>query len=287
MEKIGLIVDEGADLPNELIEKHKISIVPFKVDFGKLAEFPGNIYEKMKEAEKRKIKAYIKTSQPSPGDFLAAFKEKLKEFEEIICITITSKHSGTYNSALQAKNFLEEKEKIHVVDSLSGSAGQGLIVLKAASLIERGFKIKEILENLKKSIPKTHLIFVLKDPERLEASGRIPHIFASFLRAMQKIGIKLLLGIRNGKIKPIGIKKGVKDIASALFEEFEVKISKLKPDKIIKVAITHAQNLKEAMKLKEMIEKIKNTEISFINLIGNILGGLAGPGAIALAWQEI
>jgi DegV family protein with EDD domain len=283
-QKIGIVADEGGDLPEELIKKQKISIVPFKVDLGDLAKFPGNIYQKIKEAEKRKIKAFIKTSQPSPGDFIFAFKEKLKEFEEIICITITSKHSGTFNSALQAREYLPEKEKIHVVDSLSGSAGEGLIILKAASLIERGLKIKEILENLKNSISKTNLIFMLEDPERLEASGRIPHILASWLKKMQKIGIRPLLGIKNGKIRPVGIKK-TKDIATALFEEFKNKISKIE-EKIVKIAITHADNLKEAEKLNEMVQKLKNVEISFLNLIGNVLGGLAGPGAIALAWQE-
>jgi DegV family protein with EDD domain len=283
-EKIGLVCDEGGDLPKEIIEKYKISIVPFKVDLGELARFPGNIYQKMEEVKKRKIKAFIKTSQPSPGDFLSAFKEKLKDFEKIICITITSKHSGTYNSALQARNFLKEKEKIHVIDSLSGSAGEGLIILKAASLIEKKLKIGEILGNLKKSVSKTQMVFMLQDPERLEASGRIPHVLASWLRAMQKIGIRPLLGIKNGKIKPIGIKKGVKDISTALYKEFENKISKVK-NKIVKVAITHADNLTEAIKLKEMIEKIKISEIVFINLIGNILGGLAGPGTLALAWQ--
>ena len=102
---------------------------------------------------------------------------------------------------------------------------------------------------------------------------------------MQKIGTRPLIGVKNGKIKPIGIKK-VRDIASALFEEFEKRTSEIKLENgIIRVAITHADNLKEAIKLKEMIEKLKNCEIVFVNLIGNIIGGLAGPDAIALAWQ--
>lgn len=283
--KIGLVADEGGDLPKDLIERYKISIVPFKVDFGELAKFPGNIYQKIREAEKRGIKAFIKTSQPSPGDFLKAFKEKLKDFEKLICVTITSKHSGTYNSALQARNFLKEKEKIQVVDSLSGTGGEGLVILKAASLIEKGLKIEEILENLKKSISNTHLIFMLENPERLEASGRLPKILASWLKKLQKIGIRPLLGIKNGKIKPVGIKRGVRDIATALFKEFEKRISKIE-NKIVRVAITHADNEREAIKLKEMVEKIKNVKISFLNLIGNILGGIAGPGAISLSWQH-
>jgi len=284
-QKIGLVADEGGDLPKNLIEKYEISIVPFKVDFGEMKNLKGNIYEKIKKAEKRSLKPFIKTSQPSVGDFLKVFKEKLEKFEEIICITITSKHSGTFNSAVQARNFLKEnlKNKVHIVDSLNGSCGEGLIVLKAASLIKKGLNLKEILENLKKSISKTNLIAILKDPKWLETSGRIPHILAEVLRKFQKIGIRPLIGVKRGKVKFVGVKKG-KEIATCLFKEFESKLSKFKKEKI-KVAITHADNLKEALKLKKMIEKIKNCEIVFINLISEVLGGLAGPGTVALAWQ--
>ncbi len=281
-QKIGLVADEGGDLPKDLIEKSKISIVPFKVDLGEMKNLPGNIYQKIREAERRGLKSFIKTSQPSPGDFLSAFKAKLKEFEKIICITVTSKHSGTYNSAFQAREYFSEKEKIHLLDSLSVSCGEGLIILKAASLIESKLNLKEILDKLKKSISKTNLIFMLEDPKWAEASGRIPKILGEWLRLMQKIGVRPLLGMKEGKLKPIGIKKGVKDIATALFKHFEEKIPK---DKKISVAITHADNEKEAMKLKGMIENLKNCQILFSNIIGDILGGLSGPGAIALAWQ--
>jgi len=259
--------------------------VPFKVDLGEMKDIPGNVHQKIREAEKKGIKSFVKTSQPSPGDFLAVFKEKLKKFEEIICVTITSKHSGTFNSACQAKEFFGEKEKIHVFDSLSGSGGEGLIILKIASLIEKRLKIKEILEKAKRTISNTNLIFMLQDPKWLEASGRISSLLANWLRGMQKIGIRPLLGTKNGLIKPVGIVKGVKDIASALFKEFEKRISKVKKTEKIKVVITHADNSKEAEKLVEMVRKIKNCELVFVNLVGNILGGLAGPGAIALAWQ--
>ncbi len=285
MQKIGLVADEGGDLPKDLIEKYQISIVPFRVDLGEMKELKGNIYQKIREAEKKGLSSFIKTSQPSPGDFLKVFKEKLEKFERVICITITSKHSGTFNSALQAKNFLKDKEKIYVVDSLSGSSGEGLIILKAAELIKKGLKIREILESLKSAVFKTQLIFMLKDPKWLESSGRISHFLANLLKRFQKIGIRPLLGTKKGKIKFLGIKRGVKDIATTLFKEFENKIERLKEKPKIKVAITHADNEREAEKLAKMIEKIKNCEICFINLIGNILGGLAGPGTVALAWQ--
>jgi len=283
--KIGIVADEGGDLPKELIEKHKISIVPFKVDLGEMKDLAGNIYQRIREAEKRGLKSFVKTSQPSPGDFLKAFKEKLKEFEEIICVTVTSKHSGTFNSALQAKEFLPEKEKIHVIDSMSVSGGEGLIILKVVSLIKSGLKISEVLEKLKESVLKTNLVFVLENPKWAVASGRIPKVLGALLERMQRLGFYPVLTIKKGKIKLSSIRKGVRDLSGALFEEFKSKILKEKVKSEIKTAITHADNEKEAKKLEELILKVKNCKIEFKNIIGNILGGLSGPGALVLAWQ--
>jgi len=283
--KIGIVADEGGDLPKELIEKHKISIVPFKIDLGEMRDFTGNIYQRIREAEKRGLKSFVKTSQPSPGDFLKAFKEKLKEFEEIICVTVTSKHSGTFNSALQAKEFLPEKEKIHVIDSMNVSGGEGLIILKVVSLIKSGLKISEVLEKLKESILKTNLVFVLENPKWAVASGRIPKVLGALLERMQRLGFYPVLTIKKGKIKLSSIRKGVRDLSDALFEEFKSKISKEKVKSEIKITITHADNEKEAKKLEELILKVKNCKIEFKNIIGNILGGLSGPGALVLAWQ--
>jgi len=283
--KIGIVADEGGDLPKELIEKHKISIVPFKVDLGEMKDLAGNIYQRIREAEKRGLKSFVKTSQPSPGDFLRAFKEKLKEFEEIICITVTSKHSGTFNSALQAREYLPEKEKIHVVDSLNVSGGEGLIILKTASLIKSGLKMNEILKRLKESISKTNLIFVLENPKWAVASGRIPKILGAILERMQSLGFYPVLTLKKGKVSLSSVRKRVKDLSGALFEEFKSKILKEKIESQVKTAITHADNEKEAKKLENAILKIKNCKVEFTNIIGNIVGGLSGPGALALAWQ--
>ncbi len=300
MTKIGLIVDEGADLPKEIIEKKfagLIEVVPLKMEWPEVENLPGeNIFQKMREAEKRGIKGFGKTSQSSPKDFLDVFKKQLEKFEELICITVTSVHSGTYNSACQAKKFLDfnppttqQGEKVFILDSLNASAGQGLLVLKAIDLIKKGTKTtKEIFDDLVDFRSKIHLSAMLKDPKWLEASGRISHFLADWVRKMEKIGIRPLLGIKKGKIKAVGIKKGAKDIPTALFQDFKSKTEKLlNQNKKIRVAITHGDNLKGAQRVKEMIEKnLKNTEVAFVGLIDNVLGVLVGPDALILAWSE-
>jgi len=132
LNKIGLVVDEGADLPQEIIEKYQMAVVPIKMDWPNLENLPGeNTFQKMREAEKRGIKGFGKTSQPSPKDFLDVFKKQLEKFEKILCITITSKLSGTYNSANQAKNILppDDQKRIFINNVLGVLVGPDALIL--------------------------------------------------------------------------------------------------------------------------------------------------------------
>ena len=292
MNKIGLVVDERADLPKEIIEKNQIATIPIKMDWPDIENLPGeNTFQKMREAEKRGIKSFGKTSQPSPKDFLDSFKKQLEKFDKIFCLALTSKLSGTYNSAIQAKDLLEpeQKERIFVVDTLNITCGEALLVLKAIDLINEGEDVEEIIKELEKLIPRVRLYGMLEEIKWLEASGRISHTLANWVRRMQKIGFRPIIGIKKGVIKAIGIKAGAKDIPTALFHQFEAKTKQFRNrGKKIRVAITHGDNFEGAQRLKELIEKnLKNTEVVFINLIDNVLGVLVGPDTLILAWCEI
>ena len=289
---VGLVVDEGADLPKEIIEKNQIATIPIKMDWPDIENLPGeNTFQKMREAEKRGIKSFGKTSQPSPKDFLDSFKKQLEKFDKILCLALTSKLSGTYNSAIQAKDLLEpeQKERIFVVDTLNVTCGEALLVLKAIDLINEGEEVEEIIKELGKLIPRVRLYGMLEEVKWLEASGRISHTLANWVRRMQKIGFRPIIGIKKGVIKAIGIKAGAKDIPTALFHQFEAKTKQFRNQgKKIRVAITHGDNLKGAQRLKEMIKKeLEGTEVAFINLIDNVLGVLVGPDTLILAWCEI
>jgi DegV family protein with EDD domain len=290
MQKIGLVVDEGADLPKDLVEKNQIATVPVKMDWPDIEGLPGeNTFQKMREAEKRKIKSFGKTSQPSPKDFLDAFKKQLERFDKIICITLTSKLSGTYNSACQAKNILgPEGERIFIIDSLNATCGEGLLALKTIDLIERDRTIEEIVKELEDLVPQIRLIAMVEDPKWMEALGRVSHTLANWVRRMQKLGLRPILGIKKGVIKAIGIKAGAKDIPTAIFRDFEAKTKKLRDQrKKIRVAITHGDDSEGAQRLKKMIEEeLKGVEVAFVNLIDNVLGILVGPNALILAWCE-
>ncbi len=291
MEKIGIVTDEAVDLPKEIIEKHQIAVVPVKLFWPEIENLPGdNTFQKMRELERGEIKNFYKTSQPSIKDFLEKYNLQFGRFEKILCITLTSKLSGTHNSAVQAVKFLEKnkQDKIFTVDTLSVSGGQALLVLKAIELIEEGREAEDIVAELKEMVSRVHFYIMFKDPKWIEVSGRISHLVAGLMRGMAKANIRPVLAMKDGVIAPAGLKSGAKDMPAGLFKQFEEDVRKMKVEgKKIKAVITHGDDLPEAERLKKMIEeRFGNTEIVFINIVNNVVGALAGPGALTLGWCE-
>jgi len=288
MKKLSLIIGETSSLPKEIIEKNEMVCVPYIVDWPDQEKIPGeNIFQKMREAEKKGIKSFPKTSQPSPWTFKKIFEEELKKAEKLIVLTLSSKLSGGYNSALQAKEMINEKERIFVLDTFNVTIGEGLIDLWVAKMIQEGKSEKEILENFPKIIKEIHLFGMVEDPKWLEKGGRISHSFAVLLAKMQNLGMRPLIGVKNGEVKPVSLKMKAKDVPEALFRELKKEVEKNKIRDKIKLAIGHADNLEGAKKLEELIEKnLKGIEILFLGLIDPIIGIHVGPGTLAIAWTQ-
>lgn len=289
--KIGLIVGESADLTKEIIEKYGMVVVPYVVDWRDGDDLPGeNIFQKMRAADKRGIENLPKTSQPSPWTFKKVFEEELKKSEKILCITLSSKLSGGYNSALQAKRMLKEAEQgqVYILDSFNVAAAEGLFDLHAQELIEKGKDIEEIMKELKEFISKVHLFGMLEDPKWLEAGGRMSHTLATLVRQMAKIGMRPLVGVKKGVVTSVALKMQAKDVPTALFRELDSETKRSREaGKRIRAAIIHADNLDGAERLKELIEnELKEVEIAFLNLIDPIIGVHVGPGTLICVWHE-
>lgn len=291
MKKIGLVSEIGHDFPLEMIEKHQIAIAPAVLDWPEIENLPGdNTFQKMRELEKKGIKSFGKTSQPSPKSFLDAFKLQLERFDEVICVVITSKLSGTYNSAIQGRKFLpkEQQEKVFIVDSLSASGGEALPVLRAIDLIKEGKGAAEIVQDLEKLVPQIRVFVMFKDPKWLEASGRISSLAANLLRGLAKAGIRPLLTFKEGLLVPGGIRRKAENIPLALFEQVKSEIRKSADlRQKFRMIITHGDDWDGAERIKKMIkEEIPNTRISFINIVNDFVGALLGPDTLICAWHE-
>jgi len=290
MEKIGLIIGETASLPKEIIEKFKMICVPFIVDWEAGKNLPGaNLFQKMRNLKEIRPEKMPKTSQPTIGTYKKFFEEALSRFEKVISIIVSSRLSGAFNSAVQAKKFLpsQDQERIEIIDSYQGSCGEGILAIKAAQLVQEGKKnFEEIVKTLKEFISEIHLFGMLGDPKWLEAGGRLPHTLASLLRQMAKVGMRPLIGTKEGLVKIVALRMKAKDVPSALFDQFKIEAKeKIENGKNIIIGISHADNLEGAKKLKAKIEKeFKNVKIAFLSLVDPIVGVHGGPDTLLLSW---
>jgi DegV family protein with EDD domain len=195
---------------------------------------------------------------------------------------LSSKISGSFNSAIQAREMLteEERERVFVLDTLQVVSGHALLVLKAIELIQEQREVKEILKEIKNFIPKTHFYVIFQDPKYAEFIGRLSKTQARWIKTMKKIGIQPLIKIKDGKLERGGI-VFAKNEAEALFK----KVKKESKGRTIRVIINHCDNLEGANELKKLLKGI-GAEVSFISEGPPILV-VAGPGALMCGWQEI
>ncbi len=150
MGNIQLISDSSCDLTSDLIAENSIKVVPFSVtlDGGKtyLRENEEITVDKFYQ-ELREKEVFPKTSLPSVKQYIDVFKESLDKGEDVVCICISSKFSGSYQSAINAMEILKDenpKGKIIVIDSFQATIAQGLLVLFAKQLIDKGYGVEEI-----------------------------------------------------------------------------------------------------------------------------------------------
>jgi fatty acid-binding protein DegV len=139
--------------------------------------------------------------------------------------------------------------------------------------------VKEILEKLKQNLTNIRFLAMYKNPKWLRASGRFPSFVPAGMEQAEKMGVRPVFKFLNGILWIKGFKKNFKNLSAALFEEFETATRKAR-------AQGDAGDTEEAEALKKMVESLPNTEIAFINTLSLPASGHAGPGAMALCWNQ-
>jgi DegV family protein with EDD domain len=270
---IGLIADDVCALPEKIINDFQIEIVKVKLYFPEGGNLPEkSLYQTMKET-----KAGPKTSAPSPGDYLKAYKKTLGKFEKVLVITLSSKLSATYSSARQAKEFLPNPSKIEIFDSSSAATPEGLLTLRAAELIREGKKLEEILKSLENLKEKIKLFGFLKTTYWVEKIGRMSSWQATAFKILKILRVQPMLGLKKGRIGLTGFNFWTKDTFKALFHQ--LKHQSKKSGKL-RVGINYTDNIELAYQLKEKIEKELSAEVAFISLVPPVIGANSGPGTL-------
>lgn len=282
MREFIIITDSCCDLPVEYIEDKKIPFVSltclfegkeYKDDFGRSLT-PEAFYEGMKRGE------IPKTSQPSTEAFCSVFKQALVNNRDIIYICVSSGLSGTYSNANLARNMMLEEypeANIEIIDILTASLGQGLMVMKAVELKEKGAAFEVIISSIRLDIQSLNTYITVNDLSHLKRGGRIS---ATAAMVGTVLHIKPILTISHeGKVLPVLKIKGRKNSINYLAEMVWSRIANPEAHTL---AICHGDCLEEAEKLKSLILSKIAVKNVIINEIGPVVGAYGGPGALAV-----
>src|SRR3712207_5153469 len=173
MDKIKIITDSTCDLNNQVIREYDIDVIPLIVNFGEKSYIDGvdiNIREFLRKMDEENI--FPTTSGINPNKFYEHYKKYLYEGYKIISIHLSSKMSGTYQSACIAKEMLETDD-IVVIDSMNVTAGLGLLAIKAAELAKNGYSIQKIKKVIEETIPHVKNAYAFASLDNLVKGGRL------------------------------------------------------------------------------------------------------------------
>ncbi|MGQ9631417.1 MAG: DegV family protein [bacterium] len=199
---VKIVTDSVSDIPSEAAQELGITVVPLYVHFG--TEVYRDRVDLSTEEFYRKLahsQILPTTSAPGPGVFAEVFNRLAEETDEILAIFISSKFSGTYESALQGKAIVKGDCRVEVIDSMSAIGGLMLLAIFAAELAKAGADLNQITARVREAIPKTHVRMCFDTLEYLRRGGRIGKAQA-LLGSLLKVNP--ILGIKDGEAFPYG-----------------------------------------------------------------------------------
>ncbi len=269
---VKVITDSTSDIPKIVADELDIKIVPIYVRFGDKTYRDGvdissdELYDRLTSSD-----LHPATSQPNPEDFVAVFKEYCANTDGIVSIHISSKISGTYNSASLAKKSLANRCPIEVVDSKFNSAGLGLVVRAAARKAKSGGTLTEVIAETNKAIAETRMFGMFKTMKYLARSGRVNKTIAA---ASHFLSVMPLLTFHDGEITRAGfvrtVARGMDRIIDFVKNNLPVK----------ELTIVHSKVPAEATNLKQRLTEFVPAEKISIAEMGAGLGVHGGPGVL-------
>ncbi|MDD3824681.1 MAG: DegV family protein [Anaerolineaceae bacterium] len=275
---IKIVTDSTAYLPQSIVEKNDLRVVPLCVHFGDKTYREGvdlsngEFYTRLKEAP-----VLPTTSQPSAGEFYEVFSELVAQGHEIVTLTISSRLSGTWNSAMAAKEMMPDA-KISVIDSLSTSVGLMLMIEAAVNARNAGASREEIVQQVEEIKKKMHLFFVVDTLEYLAKGGRIGNAKA-FLGTLLKV--KPILFLKDGAIEPL---EQVRSKRKAQARMVDLVAECMGGDgKGARIALVDALVPEESAVLAKEIHERLGCEPLYLTQLGPVIGTHTGPGVVGVA----
>ena len=274
---ISFVSDSACDLPDDLIKQHNIHIVPLRIHINDEMYYEKVDISAQEFYQKMSVSAELpKTSQPTPEAFAKVFKE-LSAYGPVLCITISSGLSGTYQAACIGREL--SGADVTIFDSLGGSLGHGLQLLKAVKLVESGLSLAQTVEELQKYREEMKTLVLLNTLENIVKGGRLSKSQGAIGRIL---GIHVLLeNGEQGKVvmykKVMGKKKFINVVAQ--------RIAELCPDMTGRIAgITHYNNMADAQNIKRILLEKHHADMVLMEEMGTTMATYAGDGGMIVAF---
>ena len=245
MANVRVVTDSASAIPTELAEELGISVVPIQVQFGT---------QSFKEGDDLTLQAFYElldgpviptTSQPSPGDFVEAYRKLAEETDEILSLHLTSKASGTWQAARLAAQMID-RAKVSVVDTLTASFGAGMITIAAAEAAKAGEDLKQVMEVVRRGMASTHIFVALPSLKYVQRCGRVPQVQAWVATLLN---ISPILGVRDGLVEAV---ERVRTFRGAVRRTVELA-EQASGGHVKRLAVVHTNAVEEARKLLEEI----------------------------------
>ena len=285
---IKIMADSTCDLSPEIVEQYNIGIAPLKINIGeesyrdKIVLSADKFFERLPG-----LKELPTTSMPSPEEYLAIIDEAIEQgYTEFLCICMSSGTSGSYQSAVLAKELFydlypQSPIKIHIVDSLSMSHGSGWLILKSAQLLESGYSFEALIDFNESHKKQVKHFLCVEDLKNLIKSGRISNAGA-FVGSLLRV--KPIMSMKQGKGAIVAKVRGTNKALKYYVDEFV----KRKHDGLTNfVIIGYSSSIDIAHQLKERIE----TQTDFKGIIhlmqmGAVVGTHVGLNGVSLFFME-
>ena len=276
IQTLQVVTDSSCDLPEELLEQYGVKVISLSVaidgrEFHEGVDIsPHEFYEKMARSAQ-----LPKTSQPSPAAFVEAF-QAASSAGPVLCLTMSSKLSGTYEAACLAAELSEAD--VSTFDSLTGSLGLGLQVLKACELAKAGCDASQAIAALSAYRGEMTTLVLLNTVENIVKGGRLSRFQGSVSKVLD---IRVLLRDADGAVVPIEKVHGRR----RLMEHAVQMVCKVSPDLSDRdVGITHFNNLEDAEALRRALDERCHPRGFIINDMGSTMATYAGEGGMIVAF---
>jgi len=273
--KVQVITDSTSDIPHDIAEKLGIRVVPIYLRFGdKIYRDGVDIHIDEFYSMLASSAVHPATSQPNPEDFTGVYKDYCDATEGIVSIHISSKISGTFNSATIAKKTLKSRCPIEIIDSKLNSGGLGLVAMAAARLAQAGAGFSEVVDEARRAVKEVRMFGMFETMKYLARSGRVNKTIAT---ASRILNVMPLLTFHDGEIVRAGLVRAISKGMDKIYDFVKNNTP------ISELIIVHSKVADQANQLKLRLgEFIQEEKISIAEL-GAGLGVHGGPGVLLAA----